>query len=137
MERLKLFNESRSVVEDYMNHEHIRGTVDCNLMILKIFEPENYAKMVGKYNTIIGGVRVSNKTFGVKSLAEWLKGNDDYIVVKNGFQTKLDIIVFEDRHDIFLNLGTKWFGVKNDNVFGFVDNSVYDKDDYIIYRKVK
>ena len=128
--------EAYGIIDDYNNRPHVRGDVDCNLLFLKIHEPEKFEEFHNRYKTIIGGVRVSRKIFGVSSIKEYLDTCGDYEIVRPNFQRPLDVIVFKDQHDLFVSLGNKWFGVDDSDTFSIVQKSRYNPENYTIYRKV-
>ncbi|MCQ9070508.1 DUF6950 family protein [Vibrio alginolyticus] len=130
-----MFEKAAEVIEDYKDEEHVRGTRDCNLLVLKLFDEENYKKMKGHYTTIRGGVRVSKRVYGVRSMYEYLQKNESFVEVPKGFERPLDVIAFRESHNIYISLGTKWFGVTEGEYFGFVSPEAYSQEDYVIYRK--
>lgn len=130
---IKLATEA---IREYDKQPHVRGTVDCNLLFLKIFEPEKHDLFVGRYKTITGGVRVSKKEFGHPSVIHYLRESDDYKEINPNFQMEFDIVVFHDRHDLFISLGDKWFGVNDQDSFSLINKDLYSIDDYTIFRRV-
>ncbi|HAT8542821.1 hypothetical protein [Vibrio vulnificus] len=129
-----MFIKAEEVIKEFRGHKHVRGRRDCNLMILKIFDEENYYKMLGRYSTIKGGVKASLRVYGVRSLGEYLE-SEGFSIIPNGFELPLDVIVFKNKHNVYLNLGTYWFGVNDQEVFGFVSPKNYKREDYLIFRK--
>ena len=131
-----MFKEAQKVINSYRNKPHVRGQRDCNLMILKIFDKENYEKMKGHYTTLIGGARVSSRVYGVKSMYGYLN-KSGFQVIPKGFERPLDVIAFKGTHNVYLCLGAQWFGVGQNETFGVVSPEVYDPNDYVIFRKGK
>ncbi|EGQ8479475.1 hypothetical protein GTP37_15195 [Vibrio parahaemolyticus] len=130
-----MFEKAKEIIEEHKGKEHIRGERDCNLLILKLFDEENYNKMKSRYTTIRGGVRVSKKVYGVRSMLEYLQKNESFKEIPQGYQRPLDVIAFKGQHNLYISLGTKWFGVIEGEVFGFVSPESYSKEDYVVYRK--
>lgn len=124
------------IIDEYNYQEHIRGTVDCNLLFMKLHEPEMYEKFHGRYKTITGGIRVGRKLFGFSSIKEVLE-NGNYDIIDPNFQQPLDIIAFHNRHDIYVSLGNMWFGVDENNHFSIVSKVGYNSTDFTVYRKGK
>lgn len=130
-----MFDYFREIIEEYKGKKHIRGKVDCNLLILKLFDLENHDKMYGRYSTIRGGIRVSNKVYGVSSIYEYLQKNEAFREVPRGFQRPFDVVAFKDTHNVYVCLGKYWFGVGKDDIFSFVSPLDYKKEGYVVYRK--
>ena len=129
-------NLAISSIREYNGQPHVRGTVDCNLLFLKIFEPEKHERFVGRYKTIIGGVRVSKSEFGYPSILQYLIESSDYEEIDSNFHCEFDIVAFHDRHDLFISLGDKWFGVNKNDSFSTIKCNGYDSKDYTVFRKV-
>ncbi len=125
------------IVDEYNNQPLIRGTTDCNLLFLKLHEPEKHDKIKGRYKTLIGGVRVARKIFGNTSIHQYLKESNEYIEVHPNFQLPLDVVAYKSRHDICISLGDKWFGVDESDTFSIVPSNASVDDNYTIFRKVK
>ncbi|EPO2258113.1 hypothetical protein [Vibrio parahaemolyticus] len=108
------------VIEEYNLKKHVRGTRDCNLMALKVFDPKAYEAMYQTYSTIKGGVKASLLVGGVRSMKEYLI-KKEFEEIPKGFEAPLDVIVFDDKHDVYLCLGRLWFGVITGDVFGMFE----------------
>ncbi|KAB0285474.1 hypothetical protein F2P58_23475 [Vibrio fortis] len=130
-----MFEKVKEVVEDYKGKDHVRGLRDCNLMVLKIFDEENYEKMRGRYSTITGGIRASKRAYGVVSMYEYLVKNNDFKEVPKDFIQPFDVIAFPESHNIYLCLGQLWFGVNDFDEFGVISPSDYADGNYMIFRK--
>jgi hypothetical protein len=128
--------ESYKIIDRYNNQKHVRGSVDCQLLILEIFEPEMHDAFINRYKTLVGAVRVAKKIFGVISLEEYLSTSEKYKIIESNFQQPLDIVVFHDRHDSYISLGDYWFGVNSNDTFTMQSKSGYDKNDYKIFRRI-
>ncbi|HCE1473013.1 hypothetical protein [Vibrio parahaemolyticus] len=129
-----MFSKAEEVIKEFRGQEHVRGQRDCNLMILKVFDEENYHKMLGTYSTIKGGVKASLRVYGVRSLREYLEA-EGFSLIPQGFERPLDVVVFKNQHNVYLNLGTSWFGVTDHEVFGLVSPKNYQREDYLVFRK--
>jgi len=123
------------IINRYNNQLHIRGTTDCNLLVLELFDKTKFEKFKGRYKTLTGAVRVARKEFGVSSVFEMLNSEDIYKTVDCNFQQPLDIVTFHDCHDVFISLGDKWFGVNDDNIFSIISKDKYNEEDYTIFRR--
>lgn len=106
MERLKY------IVNKYNNKERICGDIDCNMMVLELYEPELYTKLHNRYKTIRGGLTLSKKELGYKSIQDFLEKSDNYIPILNSFARLGDIGVL-DKHHTFIHLGNYVFGVQD------------------------
>lgn len=121
------------IIEDYNGQPHVRGTVDCNLLFLKIHEPEIYEKMYKRYSTIVGGVRSARKYTGYTSIKDVLDNSGNYVKIDKYHQLPMDVVVFDDRHDVYISLGNKFFGVNDQDIFSVFPMTGYE--DYHVYRK--
>jgi len=90
--------------------------------------------MKGTYSTILGGVKAALRYAGVRSIAEYIRGLD-YTEIPVGYQRPLDIIIFNNSHNIYICIGTYWFGVLPNDTFGVVTPANYDPINYTIYRR--
>ncbi len=122
------------VIHDYRDKDHIRGDRDCNLMFLKVHEPQLHTKLHQKYTTIVGGVRAALRLLGVRSVHHFLVKNN-YTPVQPSYQLRGDIIVFENSHNVYISLGSTWFGVNDDDSFGIINRYEYCESTYNVFRK--
>ncbi len=120
-------------IGEYNGQNHVRGTVDCNLLFLQIHEPEMYDKLYGKYSTIIGGVRSAKRIIGYRSVRAILDECGRYEQIDPLKQLPMDIVVFEGRHDVYMSLGNKFFGVNEKDKFSIIQ--MHNYTEYLVYRK--
>lgn len=111
-----------STVRKYVGREYQYGTEDCNLMILETIAPDIYDALVGKYKTLLGGVRQAKKKTGFASLQEYIQSREDFVPVQQQFATTGDIGFqkFGESHDAIIHLGDALFGINEDNKFAIL-----------------
>lgn len=126
----------REVLKKYNRAAHKRGSVDCNLMIFELYEPEAYALMYLEYQGIVDGVQRAKKVLNVRSVREFLKKSDNWQQVDSLQQKKGDVVVFPTGFNCYLSLGDKWFGVCADDRFGLRSFSDFPADQYIVFRRI-
>ena len=123
------------IIDKYNNQPHIRGSIDCNLLILELFDKSKFDRFVGRYKTLTGAIRVARKEFGVSSIYEMLSTESTYEPIDCNFQQPLDIVSFHGCHDVFISLGDKWFGVDDNDIFSVISKDNYNNKDYTIFRR--
>ncbi|MBE5156670.1 hypothetical protein HJ044_04870 [Vibrio parahaemolyticus] len=121
----------KKILATYRNKERVCGFVDCNLLMLELFEPEMFEQLYGRYTTTRGGARVANRMFGYKSIRDFLLNNENYeqrSFSEIGFG---DIIVVGI--DVLICVGTHAFGVSTNNRFELMKLSNHKNQ--IIFRR--
>ena len=127
------------IVSKYSGQVRTCGNMDCNMMILELYEQDHYADMVGSYDNISDGVRIAKKKTGYASITKFLERDPKYIEIPYGFSMAGDICVPREGHCVFLHLGdyvllveelnsVEYFTIKNINKI--------DKTLYKYYRRL-
>jgi len=127
-----------AIVQKYNNKERICGSVDCNLMILELYEPKMYTALVDQYSTIKEGIKKAKKLVGYRSIKEILEKSGNYEKVPNGFSSVGDIGCTLDSNCTFLHLGNCVFLVQTINdkeIFTVLDTIKIDKNKTVFYRR--
>lgn len=133
----KYKTEILQIVRKYNNKERVCGSVDCNLMILEIYEPDEFNKLVDKYDNVKDGIRVAKEYTGYRSIHEYLAKSDKYKEIPTKSARFGDIGIVKEKQCTFLHLGKSLFGVQNiEGVEVFGLGNVIQSDDYSYYRRV-
>lgn len=106
-------------VREYDGQPMQYGTYDCNLMVMKIYEPKLYVDLFQQYETIAEGVAVAKEKTGHGKLYNYIKESSDYVQVPNKFATTGDIGFVTHRHDVILHTGSALFGIIQDKFRSF------------------
>lgn len=125
------------IITKYMGQKHVRGSVDCNLMVLELHEPDTYQVMVNEYTDLVNGVQRSKSKLGVVSMRQFLKKHPAYERISPDQQKQGDVVVFHKGFNCYLSLGDKWFGVNQEDRFGFMPICGYEPDAYLVFRRSK
>lgn len=123
-----------SIIDKYRNEEYVCGVVDCNLLVLELHEPDKLPRLVGRFKTVRGGIRVARKEFGYSSIYEYVVDNYDRVDVN--FERAFDVGVHPDHPDIIIHLGEFIFKVDKDKRFKMVRLSNLDISEYRFFRRV-
>lgn len=102
--------ELAKVVREFNGKELTYGTYDCNLLALKILEPDKWERLHGRYKTVLGGTRVAKKEFGYSSLLDYFRESEDYVQVPNKFAVGGDVCLITHRYDVVIHCGNALFG---------------------------
>ncbi|HAV1497978.1 TPA: hypothetical protein JG855_002068 [Vibrio parahaemolyticus] len=121
----------KTILATYRNKERVCGQIDCNLLVLELFEPEMFEQLVGRYTTTRGGARVANKLFGFKSIRDFLTTNKNYEQRTFNEISFGDIIV--TGIDVMVCVGTYAFGVSTNHRFEMMKLS--NKKNQLIFRR--
>jgi len=124
----------KEITSEHNGKEHVRGTRDCNLMFFRLYEPAMFDAIHKQYDDILGGVKAGKRLFGFRSLRSFLQKNK-YKEVQPNFQMHGDIVTFHKGHDVYISLGNKWFGVRENNTFGVINRYDFDTNAYLVFRK--
>lgn len=130
-------NKIIQTVRKYNNKKRECGFVDCNMMILEIYEPQYYDLMYGTYTNIKDGIRKAKELTGYRSITEFVKQSDNYIKVTQDAARFGDIGIIKDKSCTFIHLGKTLFGVQKINereIFMQVDK--FHTEEYEYYRRL-
>lgn len=127
-------NRIHEVVNKYNGKERICGLVDCNMMILEIYEPELFKLLHGKYNTIEEGFLLSKSLTDYKSIKSMLRIKPDYHKVNQYSASFGTIITTKKEPCTALHLGNTIFAVIN-NKFGFAGLNMVNDEHNNFYRR--
>lgn len=125
-----------SVLSEYVHQDLVYGERDCNLMVLKIFEPERYDRFVGRYKSIIGGARVAKKEFGYVRIDDYMADSDDYTEIDPNFMMFGDIIFADQSRVAMIALGVNRAFVIDPKTDKFAEGVVQIPPSYKIFRRV-
>ena len=121
----------------YNGKPRVCGSLDCNLMILQIYEPYEYELLKDTYSTIKEGIRVAKQITGYRSIREYVQKSDKYILVPSKNARFGDIGFVDDAPCTFIHLGTSLFGVENkNNKEIFRNNKITYNTNYTFYRRL-
>lgn len=126
------------IINKYNNKERICGEIDCNLMILELYEPEYYNKLKGNYSTIKQGIKLAKKTIGYRSIKEIMDKSGKYTEIPYNFCVAGDVGVVMNSNCTFLHLGKELFiikDIKNKEIFKIIDKNSITHDMYKFYRR--
>jgi hypothetical protein len=104
----------KDIVEKYNNQPRSCGDIDCNMMILELYEPEAFLALHKNYKTLIGGARKAKKLFGYPSILEFVRNSENYISIPSSFARLGDIGTIVDKHCTFLHLGSSFLSITLD-----------------------
>jgi hypothetical protein len=125
------------IITKYAGQKHVRGSVDCNLMVLELHDPDVYEVMANEYTDLANGVQRSKSKLGVVSMRQFLKKNPNYIRISPDQQKQGDIVVFHKGFNCYLSLEDKWFGVNQEDHFGFMPVCDHNDSNYLVFRRSK
>lgn len=120
-----------------MNNQPLEyGKLDCNLMVLKMFEPDKYDDLVGRYKTVVGGARVANKAFGYNRIDDYMEENPSYVAV-NPSHVQFGDIIFSDHDRVaMVALSTDSAFAINPNTNTFMECTISIPESYKIFRRI-
>lgn len=124
------------IMEEYSRKPLLYGTYDCNLMVLKMFEPEKHERFVGRYKTVIGGARVAMKEFGYTHINDYMEESDDYVSISKPFMMHGDIIFSDTERVAMVATGYNRAFAINPQTNTFMDCNVSIPESYKIYRRI-
>lgn len=126
---IKLMREMNNQTLEY-------GKLDCNLMVLKMFEPEKHDELVGRYKTVVGGARVANKVFGYNRIDDYMEENPSYIRVAPNHVQFGDIIFSDHDRVSMVALSTNSAFAINPNTNKFMECIISIPESYRIFRRI-
>lgn len=130
--RLKIIN----IMREYNHQELVYGQLDCNLVVLEIYEPEKYKKLIGRYKTVIGGARVANKEFGYSRIDDYMEENPSYIRVEPNFVQFGDIIFSDIDRVAMVALSTHTAFAISPLTNTFMECKISIPESYRIFRRI-
>ncbi len=129
----------KKIIERYNNQPRTCGDVDCNMMILELYEPEAYVKIHKHYKTIMGGARKAKQLFGFASILEFIRHDENYEAIPPKFAMLGDIGAIKDEHCTFLHLGNSYLAITTDDggneVFSVVSRDSIDVTTCEFFRR--
>ena len=134
MNSVKRTQNISSVVAEFNTKYLEYGKYDCNLLFMKLYEPDLYSSMYGNYDSVLSGTKLAKEVTGYSSLREFCEEESQYDPVNANFAKTGDIILFKSAHDLFIHLGNTVFGVNQDGYFS-VRPIIFENEDVIAYRK--
>jgi hypothetical protein len=130
----------KDIVDKYNNQPRSCGDIDCNMMILELYEPEAFLALHKKYKTLIGGARKAKALFGYPSILEFVKNNENYISISPSFAKLGDIGTIVDKHCTFLHLGRSYLSITLDEnkneVFRIVPKLAIELTNCKFFRRI-
>ena len=78
----------KDIVKKYNNQPRSCGDIDCNMMILELYEPEAFLALHKKYKTLMGGARKAKKIFGYSSILEFVRNDENYMSIPSNFASR-------------------------------------------------
>lgn len=134
----KYFKRLIEITEAYNGKSRICGDIDCNLMVLYVYEPEIFQSLHKKFDSIEKGVKLSMKLTGYKSVQDLLINSDRYQEIPPQFASTGDIGVNINAHCCFLFVGSKIFGAQEqpDGSVIFLGLNAKSNDNHKIFRRL-
>lgn len=124
------------IMSEMIGEPLVYGSNDCNLMVLKMYEPDKHDEFVGRYKTVIGGARVAKKLFGYARIDDYMEKSERYEQVPKNFMRYGDIVFSDHDHTAMVALGINRVFAISPLTNTFVECAVNIPDNYKIFRRV-
>jgi hypothetical protein len=70
-------------------------------------------------------------------MRQFLKKSPNYTRITPDQQRQGDVVVFHKGFNCYISLGDKWFGVNQEDHFGFMPVVNHNDNNYLVFRRSK